>query len=538
MSFNLVDSEWIPVVRRDGTHAELGLRELFEQAHQLRRVLGETASMTMALHRMLLAFAHRVYGPPGHIAWGRLWETERLPTGSESPLERYVKDHGAAFELLDSATPFLQCPGIAATPARTAAALVPHLASGNNRTLFDHTTDADTVALTPAEAARWLVTLHTYDPGGNKTPYRSDKSSVVAPANRGAMVLVEGSTLKETLLLNLLPYCPEDEAPRNTLVGDRPAWEAAPPDPTPDVRVPLGWTDLLTWPARRVWLHAGIVGGALRVDRVVIAPGTRLDVSEPDDEWMTGYERTRTGKSDSPYTPWRSVRLEHRRGVWRHSRELLLSPDAKQGEPIWQRPLALEHVADMSFHRYVPGDAVYTLRVVDQELDGNRSVIRSVLEETVAAPVTLLRADHLIAGPVIGYAVTLADRVGTALVAMERDFFKTFHTAVRPRELGRFSPQLDLYFWPRLREPFDQFLVDLGFILTAGRSAEPVARAWSARVKAIADQAALHWSEGTPRRGRQLEAVGEHHLRFLRKLHRLINEYHAGIAAHIAQESR
>ncbi len=195
---------------------------------------------------------------------------------------------------------------------------------------------------------------------------------------------------------------------------------------------------------------------------------------------MTGYERelrtTQRVKTESPYSPWRSVRLEQRRGVWRHSRELLLAPAGKSGgEHTWQRPLALRHVADMSHHGHIPRDAVYTLRAVDQVLDSNNSVIRQTLEETVAAPVTLLRADHETAGPIIGYAVTLADDVGKSLVDMERDFFRAFHRALRPKDLAKFSPQLDLFFWPRLRQPFDHYLVRLGEACRPGRRRSPYA---------------------------------------------------------------
>ncbi len=145
-SFNLLDAPWIPVVHSDGRHDKVGLRELLAQAHELRRILGETPSMTLALHRLLLALAHRVYGPADRTSWATLWNAPQLPTGDDSPLGRYVVAHGAAFELLASPTPFLQCPGVADTPARTAAILVPHLAAGNNRTLFDHTLETDTVA--------------------------------------------------------------------------------------------------------------------------------------------------------------------------------------------------------------------------------------------------------------------------------------------------------------------------------------------------------------------------------------------------------
>ncbi|MCZ9339614.1 type I-E CRISPR-associated protein Cse1/CasA, partial [Streptomyces sp. TRM76130] len=68
-------------------------------------------------------------------------------------------------------------------------------------------------------------------------------------------VLVEGASLHETLLLNMQLYQPEAELPPRTTAQDRPVWEASqPPNPEPDARAPLGWTDLLSWPSRRILL--------------------------------------------------------------------------------------------------------------------------------------------------------------------------------------------------------------------------------------------------------------------------------------------
>ncbi|WP_343449734.1 type I-E CRISPR-associated protein Cse1/CasA [Micromonospora oryzae] len=533
MRFNLAEQPWLPVVRLDGTRAEVSLVTLLTEAHLIRRVLGQTPPMTAALHRLVLALMHRVYGPADGEAWAELWEAESLPDPTvPGPGETQPRLPTGWFELFDSDRPFFQCPGVSKVPASSAAKLVPHLAVGNNTTLFDHTTATDDVSLSPAEAARWLVTLQAYDPGGMKTPYTKDKSSQAAPANRMGMVLVEGGTLKETLLLNLLPYSPTQERPRNTEADDRPAWEAPPPSPEPELRHPKGWTDLLTWPSRRVWLVPSLRDGTLVVDQVVITPGTRLSGEPQDNEWMAAHRRpkiregrTVKGQTTRPtYGPWYPVRLTEHRGVWRFSQELLLSPVGAE-ERHWQRPPTLDHVARMVMEDVIPRDAVYTLRVFGQQLDSKGSVVEQTLEETVAAPVTLLRAAHDVAGPVVGQSIQLANLVGSALNQMEREH--------RAQFAARSSAELALGYWPLLAVPFDLLLRALAQALDAGTSLGPATKVWAQEVSRIATDIAVRWAEGSPRRGRNLEAAGECYGRFVGQLDDEIRAYHGRLAGYI-----
>ena len=59
------------------------------------------------------------------------------------------------------------------------------------------------------------------------------------------MVLIEGRTLKETLLLNLMPYSPDDGQPRTPAPTTARRGKPTHPDREPDERYPSGWTDLL-----------------------------------------------------------------------------------------------------------------------------------------------------------------------------------------------------------------------------------------------------------------------------------------------------
>jgi CRISPR system Cascade subunit CasA len=525
-SFNVATELWIPVVRLDGSSGEASLISVFDDAHTIRRIVGETPSMTAAIHRLLIACALRAFGPEDSAAWATLWTDKSFPIAR---LREYVARIEQHLDLFDPNRPFLQCPAVADVTPTSAAKLVPHRSTGNNRTLFDHTTANDETLLTPAEAARWLVTLQTYDPGGLKTPYHTTKSSQAAPGNRIAIMLVEGSTLKETLLLNMTPYDPGGEQPPMTTPADRPMWEADPPAPEPDERHSHGWTDLLTWPSRRVWLSTRTVSGETVVDKVVITPGTKLKSESRDVEWMAAFRRPRLDAKDrSPaakkrqakYGPWYAVRLQDRRGVWRHTTEFLLAPSTFEANNR-QRALTLTHVADMVEDGHIPPETIYTLRVFGQQLDKNWAVIEQVFEETVAAPVALLRVDPK-AELVIGYTVQLADQVGTALINMERDYRKTFQ--------AKGDSNLDLAFWPQLAQPFDQFLRELAHALTSDRNVQTATQMWSSQVKDLGRKVTQRWVDGAPRRGRNIEAAAENYGRFILQLNLALRVYDGHLA--------
>ncbi|MEV4288900.1 type I-E CRISPR-associated protein Cse1/CasA [Nonomuraea bangladeshensis] len=523
-SFDLLTQPWIPVVGLDGRATAKGLADVIAEAHTIRRIAAEAPTMTAALHRLLLAVFHRAYGPPNEKVWQDLWEAEKIPAG---PLGRYLERYRDRFDLFHPEVPFMQCVELRSLTPATAAKLVPYRAVGNNVTLFDHTTSADTVVLTPQEAARWLVTLQAFDPGGMKTPYEKDKSSERAPCNWFGVVLVEGRNLKETILLNALVYLPDYEKPRMTTPDDRPVWEEPTgPSPRPDKRTVRGWTDLLTWPSRRVLLSTTGSGTSRVVDGVVITPGTRLDAQLPDEELMAAFRRPTDAKGrfkrEAPMLP---VRLNPLRGIWRHSIELLLT-DVWQEGVNRQRPAALDQIAELAGNKYIPANAVYTLRVFGQHLDSKATVIETWLEEEVPAPVPLLRARDESLGALIGCAISLADEAGSGLRSFQAEYRREF----RDQPVS----DIDRGYWPRLSRPFGAFLVDLGRARAVGRSEESATRAWGRYVIETAMAAANRWVAGSPAEGRAMIVLGKHHAVFEARLRKAERVFQAQIKAYTA----
>ncbi|MFE0027103.1 type I-E CRISPR-associated protein Cse1/CasA [Amycolatopsis sp. NPDC059021] len=523
-SFDVSAEPWLPVVGFDHALEQVSLREVLSRAHRIRRIAGETPPMTAALYRLVLALFHRVYGPERRQDWGALWTLETFDT---APLTAYFDANAKQLDLFDSERPFLQCPELPAERKASVAKLIPHRSVGNNVTLFDHTTAEDRVELTPAEAARWLVTAQAFDPGGMKTPYLKEKNSVRAPCSGLGVVLVEGATLKETLLLNAVRYAPDAEKPPLTTAEDAPAWEREPPSPHPGSRNALGWTDLLTWPARRIRLLPEIADGVPVVAEAVLTPGERLIDELPDVELMAAY-RTPVGANGKPKpgAPMLPLRLHPVRGIWRHSVELLLE-DSWAEERTRQRPRALKQIAELVEHEHIPPDTLYTLRVFGQQLDAKSSVVEGYLEEEVLAPVALVRAtDEALAG-LIGSAIQLADEAGAALRSLQGEY----HKSLRARP----DVTLDLAYWPALPQPFAIFLREVNDARLKGLPEARAAATWKREVTLIAERAAEDWAAGVAAGDRNLSMLGKEHAAFRLRLARIARTFDAHTAKYLTK---
>ncbi|WP_433270612.1 type I-E CRISPR-associated protein Cse1/CasA [Actinosynnema sp. CS-041913] len=524
--FDLLTERWIPVLDEHGDADEIGLEQVLTRAHGLLRIVGETPPMTAALYRLVLALLHRGYGPPSEEAWGALWTAKEFP---EEPLRHYFADKRSRFDLFDPQRPFFQCAALARLSPSTSYKLVAHRAVGNKVTLFDHTTASDQVTMHPAEAARWLITTQAFDPGGMKTPFIKDKSSQKAPCNTMGVVLLEGATLKETLLLNALGYRPELERPHGTKIDDRPVWEDdAVPEGDPKQRPARGWTDLLTWPSRRILLSHREVDGQQVVDGVVLTPGDRYGGSQPDDEKMAAF-RQPVGSNGKPLRdkPLFAVRLHPVRGVWRHSVELLLS-DRREENRSRLRPRTLHAIPDRVADGYIPAKAVYTLRVFGQQLDDKGSVVEAYLEDQVPAPVPLLRVDDPVLGALIGTAIALADNAGAALRHMERDYRKDKRAAP--------SSTLDLDYWPKLDSAFATLLTDLGECWPTGAASTAVVTAWSRHVRRTAQRAGERWARSGRTDVNDLVVMAKYFDRFLTRLATLVRTFDHEVRNYIPRE--
>jgi CRISPR system Cascade subunit CasA len=346
LSFNLLNKRWIPCVQLDGKPTHMGIRRLLAQSHELREVAGPSPLITAAIYRLLLVILHRVFGPENRSAWGRLWQAKAWDM---EPLDAYLEQWAHRFDLFDNERPFYQ---IADDRVRqkSVISMVPHLASGNNATLFDHSTEETGAALTPAQAAQALLVAQSFGLAGLSG--LSEKFTD-APCARGIYFLVQGHTLFETLTLNLIRYSGDVERPIPTGSADKPVWEME--DPFAGNRqVPLGYLDYLTWQNRRVLLKPEQDAQGIVVRQMTVAPGMRFDSN-----------LVREGVLSDPMNCYRKdekrgclvLRFREGRSLWRDSSALFQVKRANNHVPpyvfSWLSGLVGEHLEESQIFRFM-----------------------------------------------------------------------------------------------------------------------------------------------------------------------------------------
>ena len=297
-SFNLLDEPWIRVTRLDGAPDEVSLLSLFREATDIAGIHGEIASQDTAVLRLLLAICHRAMdGPEDLDVWEEYWQTPgSLGRDAVDHLER----HRERFDLRDPERPFFQVAGI-----RTASGKLWGLKSliadvPNNNPLFTTRIAEGLESIGWAEAARWLVHVHAFDPAGIRSGAVGDplaKQGRSFPIGTGwagqiGTVTVMGENLERTLLLNTVVCGELDGLNGVDPASDLAPWEREPDGParTP-AREPLGPVDCYTWQTRRVLLHGdddGVTGlflgngdRATPQNRFLVEPMTAWRYSEP-----------------------------------------------------------------------------------------------------------------------------------------------------------------------------------------------------------------------------------------------------------------
>ncbi|MCB5181511.1 type I-E CRISPR-associated protein Cse1/CasA [Streptomyces antimicrobicus] len=270
MSYPLTSRPWIPVHDLDARDfREVGLTEALARAHRLSLTAGPQDEPVLL--RVLAAAYDAAAGPADYDEWTTAWQADTLDTAR---ITDYLHQWAPRLDLLDTDAPAFQS-GALTTYARDARVLHPSYLGGRTG-LFDPglgVPEGEYPAWEPAAAARALLVLIAYDGAGIKRAAPGDPAQQhgkVYGAHVGhvaqlAHVHVRGQTLKDTLLLNLPPQ------PRRP--GDAPVWERPTPDAAMTVRKPAGRLDALTWPGRRIRLHADDHG---RVDAVAWHDGDRM----------------------------------------------------------------------------------------------------------------------------------------------------------------------------------------------------------------------------------------------------------------------
>jgi CRISPR system Cascade subunit CasA len=513
-NFNLLEEPWIPCLplARAGVQ-EISLRDVLLQSHEVREISDASPLVVVALHRLLLAVLHRVFGPATLGEWKSLRDGGSVPAGR---IDAYLKSWHHRFDLFDPVRPFYQTSEIDLSYATGSIARLSHEAGPNNAQMFSHT---DSPAYSPAKAARSLVAWLAFAaPGlvGFEEGDAKNRSASGAPLAPLAVSLVRGETLFDTLLMNLVRYNPHDEVPFATQGADLPAWERE-DQPKPIQRLPAGYLDLLTWQSRRVRLlpEADGNGGTL----------VRLTAHMKGFQFPPGYERRgretmaafrRNEKAKPGQEPWPPLTLRPERAVWRDSLSLFQST-----ENVRKRPSTLGWLAAL-----MESGALLPQQILPLDVFGLHWDQANVLfwrHERLPLPLAYLEEADLQAR--LTTALEVAEEIGAILRQATR---RTARLVLSPdlagegreppaeavSDLANRLASARLY-WSRLEARFSKFLVDQAEDTRSGANAEESAygsgplMTWARHARAAARESFQEAVSGLDQSGRNLKAVVE-----------------------------
>ncbi|MFI5758141.1 type I-E CRISPR-associated protein Cse1/CasA [Streptomyces sp. NPDC051569] len=424
LSFDLTERPWLPIQRRDGTVAELSLREVFTQAADVRRLVGDLPTQEFALLRLLLAIAHDALdGPRDSEHWGELWADEEC----FAPVGGYLHGHRGRFDLLHPTAPFFQVAGLR-TARDEVFSLNRIVADVPNGEPFFSSRMPTVSRLGFAEAARWIVHAHAFDTSGIKSGVDGDervKGGKVYPLGVGwagtlGGVFAEGRTLRETLLLNLVGA---DTATMRFSEDDRPAWDREHCGPgASEPRRPSGVKDLYTWQTRRLRLHFDAEGA----HGVVLGYGDPLtahnmNASEPMTGWRRSQAQEKKRGEARVYLP-----REHdpARSAWRGLASLIATrAETTQGAEAapYLRPGILEWIARLVTEGELPRGFLIRARVIGAAYGTQQSVVDEIVDDRLAMDVVLLHERDRVYAQEAMDAVRDAEDAVTALGDLATD---------------------------------------------------------------------------------------------------------------------
>jgi CRISPR system Cascade subunit CasA len=513
-SYNLADRPWIPCVMLDGELAELSLKEILTSAHRVREVFDPSPLITAALYRLLLAVFERVYAPENLSAWKLLWQNGRL---DEERIAQYLEERHDCFDLFHPERPFYQRAHFETKNIIPLKRLGFEFAAGNNATLFDHSFDAERPDISPALAARWVVSTQTFaaSAGNSETSYTKD-----SPWTRGAVILMQGDNLFQTLLLNslslLTPGFP-------SFADDCVSWESNAHWQPAHGLTPSGKLSYLTWQSRSIRLIP-VDGGSVK--ECYFAQGQALDEdwrSEP----MYAYRR-------DPKLGMLVWKFDENRAVWRDSHALFnLSHDAP-----FKLPDAIAHIASLIREGFLERHRLYQLVVLGQCLESGKPTIHFWRQERLPLQAEYLNDSALLAE--LKKALDLAESCGRALhqnlwtlakllIATNSDRKEARQPA--KSDVGAFADSFGAlpYYWAQLESPFKRLLLDLPSDSTTNEGevsyGEREMPKWSLMLYRISKSALLSTTRGLDESARALKAVARVEPAFERKLREILSDF-------------
>ena len=526
-SFNLACEKWIPCVMPNGKRDKFGLRDVLVHAHEINEIFDPSPLITVSLHRLLLAILHRNFGPKNLAEWRNLWNRG---CWDEQKLSDYFSEWHHRFDLFDKERPFYQTPELEGAEKHPVLLLAMEASSGNNATLFDHSSDESPVAISSSEAARYLVARQAFSIGlGKSNPfYLSD-----SPLIRGITTMaLGGDSLFKTLALNLVAYNKERPIPQTG--RDIPAWEQEQPTPPDKNGSPVsGYVDYLTWQSRRI--HLFPEGNPVIVRYCQLQQNLKLPKSDPRDR--DPFKCYRIDK-DRGHLP---LGINKERALWRDSHALLQTADPAQQRPELCNWLA--RIEGMRRNNQIKAQSAYKLSLIGLATEaGKASSVILWRHERLPLPLAYLEDEKLLAK--LKESLEVAEKAGIQLNSSWNSSCwllarliilpdeKKKPNKAQNKDIKNLSDHLapGRLYWSRLEVPFQDFLVRLAKDratdeygdISYGANTLPW---WAGKVRRAACEAFEETTRSLDLSARTLKAVTRAESEFNRRLGGILKPY-------------
>ena len=461
-SFDVLTEPWIPVIRLDGSHDEMGIVRCLEEAHDLREIRDPSPIVEFGLYRLLIAFVFDAL----ILAGRQLEDPDDLRLLIEEHhfdlhlIQEYVERCGDVFDLFHPERPFLQA-RVDKGKSKPLAGVSPITPSGTNVSHWHHGPE-DGVEVSVPEAVRMLTTI---------APFMTAGGAGLSPSINGApaiYALPMGRSVFETIVLNM-PLSRDQEGGEGVI-----AWQSK--------RLPgqersqATTVEALTWRPRQVQLIP-IIGDKNRVSvremKFERGDSTRLN-------WVDANLAYRYDKDS--FTP---IRMRENRPLWRDAGPLLLLDDDEHGREEKKISFRRPDVVEQAFALADASDSV-AIQVYGMRTDMKMKVFEWA-KSTWSVPSKLGRCTRL--GSLVQHELDRAERAAYAL----RGSIK----ALYPREgagnkdaLKCVGDRCERAYWQRLEYGFRP-LMSAFAALDADAPDDPAlmaatARDWREAIRALA----------------------------------------------------
>lgn len=465
--FNLIDEPWIPCLMLETNETkELSLFEVLSQAHEITEIVDNSPLVVISLHRLLLAILHRNFGPKNFESWKELW---KRGSWDAEKLKSYFDEYKERFNLFDEERPFYQTPKVTKKGGIEAdivaiETLMQEKATGNNATLFDHSFEANSQNCRVSEAARYMITRHSFSfAGGVSFPFNFSNGILIS----GFSVLATDSNLFKTLALNLVIYHRDKPIPvqdDDEDLFDIPFWEreelVQATEKDKAGTIPLGYLDYLTWQSRRIKLIRD--EETQEVTSCQLQQNFKLKEITPIFDPFKVYV-----KGDDGFYP---LNLREDKSLWRSSHTIL-----QQATNIDNRSSIFSHlskVQSMIANGEIEGVRNNTFSIFG--VINDKANVKSWTHEKLPLPLVYLNDNDLLNN--LELAIKFAEEMSGVL---------RFAVKVLAEQLESDSnsfPAISLY-WSGLENRFQKLLSDLPFYKNSAM------REWFKFVNKMADKA-------------------------------------------------